>query len=479
MRSPRRVSVSFWSACALAGMVASRWVVLPAAISSGLIAAAFGAILLGIKIRKSSRMIICFACSGLLIGLWAGGRTVLDHLQLQKLVGRNVTVSGLVATDPQIDAKEQYIVAINHLRVNGQSYRSQARLVFARDEGMKRGDSVTVRGTVSGGFGLFGLSLYRSDILNRTAGRSNVLLAIRDRFVVGVRRSIGGEAGGLGLGFVTGQKTDISTATENNLRVIGLSHIIVASGYNLTIIVEFLRRMTRRFSRYTTLMSGLFGIIGFLVITGISPSMVRAAVVAGLSLVAWYFGRRIHPIVVLLLGAAITALVHPEYVWGDVGWYLSFLSFFGVLVLAPLLKAYFFADKSDDSVLRSIVLETTSALIMTLPLTIYTFGIYSPLALIANCIVLPFVPVGMLSVIAGGFAGSTMPLSIARVIALPARFILGAILKCTAWFSALPYAAAELSIGRSGLAGCYIVIFCVCIYIYEKSVKNAPAALTV
>ena len=50
---------------------------------------------------------------------------------------------------------------------------------------------------------------------------------------------------------------------------------------------------------------------------------------SGLGLLAWYFGRVIRPSVLLLVSGAATGLVNPLYVWGDPGWYLSFLAFAG------------------------------------------------------------------------------------------------------------------------------------------------------
>ncbi len=39
--------------------------------------------------------------------------------------------------------------------------------------------------------------------------------------------------------------------------------------------------------------------------------------------------------VLILVAAALTAGWNPVYIWSDIGWYLSFLAFFGILMLAP------------------------------------------------------------------------------------------------------------------------------------------------
>ena len=95
------------------------------------------------------------------------------------------------------------------------------------------------------------------------------------------------------------------------------------------------------------------------------------------------------------MSAAITLLINPQFGWGDLGWQLSFASFAGVIMLAPLLHSYFFGIKSRAR-FRQILIETLSAQIMTLPLLMMSFGVISNVALIANMLILPFVPLAML-----------------------------------------------------------------------------------
>ena len=140
----------------------------------------------------------------------------------------------------------------------------------------------------------------------------------------------------LGIGFLTGQRSTLPDSLDEQLRIVGLTHIVVASGYNLTILVRFARRLFVRYSKYWATVSASVMICGFVLVTGFSPSMSRAALVTGLSLAAWYYGRKIHPLVLLLFAAAITVLINPSFLWGDIGWALSFTAFAGVMLLAPL-----------------------------------------------------------------------------------------------------------------------------------------------
>jgi len=84
-------------------------------------------------------------------------------------------------------------------------------------------------------------------------------------------------------------------------------------------------------------------------VAGTSASIVRAAVISVLTLAAWYYGRAIRPLLLLLLAAAVTAYANPVYLWADISWYLSFLAFFGILVLGPLVTSRLYGERSRRS----------------------------------------------------------------------------------------------------------------------------------
>jgi competence protein ComEC len=175
-----------------------------------------------------------------------------------------------------------------------------------------------------------------------------------------------------------------------------------------------------------------------LLITGSSPSIVRASIISLLSIGAWYFGRSIKPLVLLLSAAAITVLANPMYLWGNVSWYLSFLAFFGVIVLAPLVIKRLFGDRQPKLV-TLIIIESLCAEIMTLPYVLFIFGQLSLVSLLANVLVATLVPVAMLVGLVAGLAGMLLPW-IAGWFAWPAKLLLGYMLDMAGLLSRIPYA---------------------------------------
>ena len=247
----------------------------------------------------------------------------------------------------------------------------------------------------------------------------------------------------------------------------GLTHIVAVSGYNLTIIVKAVRQLLKKFSRFQILALSSTLIYIFLLITGFSPSIVRASLVSMLSLVAWYFGKQFKPLLLILLVAAITGFANPYYVWADIGWYLSFLAFFGVLILAPLIQTRLFGNHKVP-LIGSVALESFSAQLMTLPLIMMIFGRVSIVGLLANIIIVPLVPLAMLFGLLAGLAGMIVPV-IAGWFALPARLLLDVMLWLASWFASWPNAMIDKMISASSLAILYTILLVIVLALRKHS----------
>jgi competence protein ComEC len=337
---------------------------------------------------------------------------------------------------------------------------------------IKRSDVVTFGGTLSGGFGTLPAAMYRANLTRvEHVNHSDMGRDVRDWFAENIRKSIAEPEASLGIGYLVGQRSTLPETLDDQLRLLGLTHVVVASGYNLTILIRFTRRLFARVSKYAAFTTAIMMVAGFVLMTGFSPSMSRAALVTGLSLVAWYFGRSIQPLVLLALVAAITGYLNPFFVWGDIGWYLSMLSFAGIMILAPLIRHYFFGAEAQLGIVTSIAIETMSAQIVTLPLILYIFGQYSPFALFANALILPFIPFAMLAVFITGLTVIFIPL-LSGVIHWPATIILRYMTKTVDIIAAMPGALGELSFSKGALVLSYFILILVCVVLRKKTHHN-------
>lgn len=401
-------------------------------------------------------MMILMLASGMMIGLWRGSLGQVGLEKYQALYGKELTVKGKVSEDPDVDKHDNSVLRLSGITIFDERLPGNIWVSISRSDVIKRSDVVMVKGKLSGGFGSFAGKMVRAKVVNvERLTPGDVAVGVRDWFSERVRRYLPDNESALGLGFLLGLRRALPQDLLVALQIAGLTHVIVASGYNLTILVRLARRLFVRISKYLSALSATIMILGFMAITGLSPSMSRAGLVAGLSLAAWYYGRAIHPLVLLPVSAAITLLINPSFGWNDLGWQLSFAAFAGVIILAPLLHRYFYGRKEPGAV-RQIFGETLSAQIMTLPLLIGSFGIVSNVALISNMLILPFVPLAMLLIFLVGILAD-VPF-VAGIIATPLDWLLHYMVMVTQWLAAQDWAQMKLELPWWGVAVSYVVL---------------------
>ncbi len=458
-----------------------------------------GIILGSISVTSRLRIMVVVALiAGLSMGLWRGMLARTDLSIYQRYIGQEVRIIGTIADDPDRDPSNvvklrvdniEIILAseYDHLRdesdienyfgsMPGQIWMSS--ITNIRD--IKRSDHIEASGMLKSGFGSFAATMSYG-VLTRVerSDQADPLRDLRDGFGDSLRSAVPSPAVDLGMGILAGQKSALPADMAQAFIIASLTHIVVASGYNLTILIRFARRLFAKVSRLVALIFSGGLAIGFAALVGFSPSMTRASLVAILSLVAWYYGRRFHPVTLLALVAAITVVINPASVWGDVGWYLSFLSFVGVIILAPLLTAYFFGAKktggrepvkmSLTASLRQVFVETLSAQLVAAPIIVLFMGQFSLYGMIANIMVLPLLPLIMLLTFLSGLAALVLPVTIASVIAWPATQLLNYVIGIANWVAELPMAQNEVSVLLPVVIAIYTAIFGVIVYLKAKT----------
>ena len=405
-----------------------------------------------------------------MIGYGRGAAEIASWVDLGSVTNTQVLLSGVVREDPEPGSGSEVRLRLDSVTLNNESYGGVYWVtVVGTDAGLiQRSDRVIVTGDLQSGFGTFAATMFRAQLVElQKQARFDPLLEARDVFASAIRSTMPDPEAALGIGYILGQKRALPPEFEEALLVVGLTHVVVASGYNLTILVRLSRRLFERVSRYMAVMCSGGLIAAFIGVTGMSPSMSRAGLVAGLSLVAWYYGRTIHPAVLLVVTAAVSVFVQPSYLWGDVGWMLSFASFAGVMFLAPLLQAYFYGEQKPG-IVRQVLGETFSAQLVTLPIVLLAFGVISNVALLANVLVLPFVPLAMLLTFAAGVAGFLIP-ALAGFVALPAYWLLSYMTWAIELLAGLPWASAELQIDLPLMIAMYGALCLLIVYLKRRT----------
>ncbi|OIO31660.1 MAG: hypothetical protein COZ49_03760 [Candidatus Yonathbacteria bacterium CG_4_10_14_3_um_filter_47_65] len=243
-------------------------------------------------------------------------------------------------------------------------------------------------------------------------------------------------------GLVFGAKRSLGTELLDKFRTAGVIHIVVLSGYNVTIVADAIMRALSFLPQTFSMMFGGAGIILFAIMTGGNATIVRASVMALLVVIARATGR-VYEITVALIVAGFLMILHnPKILAFDASFQLSFLATLGLVYLAPLLERYFhFVPKKFQ--IREFALSTTATQLFVLPFLLYRIGEISLVALPANILILAFVPLTMFFGFLAGISGFIAP-----VISLPFAFIayglLAYELSVVETFSAIPFASVKV-----------------------------------
>jgi competence protein ComEC len=284
-----------------------------------------GTLLIVVSVKRVAGLLILALAAGLLLGLWRGAVERRGLTYYSPYYKQNVSLSGVVTEDTSYGPKGDQRMRIGKVKVNGHALPEEIWISSNSDLDIKRGDIVEFYGKLGPGFGNIPASMYYAKLTRITRPYpGDIGRRARDKFAGGIKKAIPEPEASLGIGYLVGQSSSLPQTLSNQFKTVGLTHAVVASGYNLTILVAFASRLFAKKSKYLALLASGTMISAFMLVTGLSPSMSRAGLVSGLSLLAWYYGRKIHPFVLLPFAAAITVLLRPAYIWGILaGIYLS------------------------------------------------------------------------------------------------------------------------------------------------------------
>lgn len=406
---------------------------------------------------------------GLNLGLWRGAELYNQLHNYQRFQDQKITIIGTVLDDAVYSDRGQLEFRVSDVTEAESSIQLPGTISVRGFDApsIRRGDVVSAEAKLRGGFGSRqGYMSYASiEVISRD---QSSLERIRADFMAGVYTALPDPHASLGLGFLVGTRTLLPDDLSEALAITGLTHIVAVSGYNLTILVRMARRLFAERSLFLSMAVSVGLIVCFILVTGLSPSIARASVVSGLALIAWYFGRAIKPTVLLLTAAVITAMANPFYLWFDLGWYLSFAAFAGILILAPLIANRYF--KKKPKIFGQIMLETTCAQLLTLPIIAFVFSEVSVISLIANLLVLPLIPLVMLSTLVAGLAGMSLPY-LSGIAAWPAEFMLTYVIDIVFWLSEAPWAMVQLNMDWQQLTWLYASLTLVILGLLRRTTR--------
>lgn len=245
-------------------------------------------------------------------------------------------------------------------------------------------------------------------------------------------------------GLLFGEKRLPDTIDEAFRRA-GLSHIVAASGQNVSLVVTFLLAILTGtcFSRKTASYVLLVGIWIYVALAGADAPVIRAGMMGSVLVLARLLERVASPINLLLLTATLMLLQNPLLLRDDIGFQLSFSATAGLLVLEPKVRSLLgWMPKRFG--LRDALSTSLAAILATLPFSIFNFGMISLIAPFANVLVLPLIPIVMMM---GAMVAlcSFFSISFTAVLSAPLVGGLSLILTITHFVAEVPFASVNLS----------------------------------
>ncbi len=379
------------------------------------------------------------------------------------LFGETVSVDGIVIHDPdEREATTKLTIAVS--KINGQSASFRLLATVPRYPEFKYGDRLHLEGKLDEpkSFSEDGVHIFNypkwlakdgvvalashPKISPIESGQGNTVLQnlyrLKDSFLEKIHRLIAEPESGLLAGLLVGSKQALGADLQEIFRRAGVVHVVVLSGYNITIVGAAFMRIFAFLPKLLGTSLGAAGMVLFVLMVGASATAVRATVMALLVLLAQVTGRSSNALRILLIAAFFMVLQNPYILAFDPSFELSFLATLGLILYSPYFerKLVFVPEKFG---LRSIAASTISTQIMVLPLLFWMNGLFSIVALPVNLLILGFIPFAMLIGFIAGMLGF-----ISWWIAFPFAFITEIILRYELWiitfFANLPFAAISI-----------------------------------
>lgn len=421
--------------------------------------------------------------------------------------GRTCAVSAVLTDNPELRYGNYYYEA-RALTVDGEKTDLKLRLSFSTPLEAEPYD------VIEGNFSLYAIGASREETLsaNKADGMflgafspdgaytltnipesekpfANKIIDLRSAIKKAIYRVFSDETGALAAALILGDRSGLSAETLGDFGKVGIIHIICVSGLHLSLwsmLIIALFRKTGINKRLTSFVAAVF-VVGFMFLTGLTYSVVRAGIMMLVFLLGDVMLKRTDSL--NSLGFALTAIaaVNP-FALGAVGLQLSALSSLGVI----LFNQYIWRDISDFigrirykfinnavSKIVSLFMISVSAMAFTLPITMKIYGGFNFLSPAVNVAAVPAASLAMILFVCSVLFGSVFP-SFFNPFAALSRLVSGFIFDLSSHAAKIDFLSARTESDKSFLVICGIFAVCAVALImtyYGKNVKRVTCLL--
>ncbi len=319
--------------------------------------------------------------------------------------------------------------------------------------------------------------MYRPDVEKTGEGKGSRVLEFfissKASFVSRIEEFFAEPQSSLLSGILIGEKGSLPKDVTEDFKISGLQHILVLSGYNVTIVAESFMKM---FSFMPVALGRGFGaasIIFFALFTGASATTIRASIMALIVLLSRSTART-YDISRALVAAGFCMVLHnPMILMFDVSFQLSFIATLGLIYVAPLVndRLGWVTEKMN---IREILSSSIGTQVLVVPFLMHVMGSVSLISLVTNLFVLPTIPFSMLAgfvAVATSLISDTAAMGLSWIAQAPLSYIL-----FVADLSAkIPFASLNITMSTFMLIVSYVLIIWFLTIAWKKKNLSPPS----
>jgi competence protein ComEC len=242
-----------------------------------------------------------------------------------------------------------------------------------------------------------------------------------------------------------GYKNDLETHTKQVFSEAGVMHVMALSGFNVAVIalaMGYLLVFTDRFYTGKILKTIIIILVIWLFafVTGLSPSVTRAAVMISFIMTGKLIHRQINTYNILFASAFLLLTISPALV-SDISFQLSFAAVLGIIIYQPVIYRYLVLKNYIADKIWQLFTVSCAAQLSTLPLTLYYFHQFPVYFWLTNLYVVPLVSV--IIYVAGVFLLVSFVNPLMHIVGKALAILLGALYKAIAFIEILPFSLIE------------------------------------
>ncbi len=418
--------------------------------------------------------------------------------------GQTVILEGTVITEPEhLDGKTRFALAIKYVESHQERIQPKAlriRVTLYADEpvaGLRYGSIVRLQGELKlpqgrrniGGFDTrkYLAAQEISALMNEPAKALTLLegnesswlkrtgYTIRSGILTTLERCLPEQEAAVLSGMLIGYTAQMPEEMEEDFRRAGLSHVMAVSGANIAFILMPLLGLLQRLGlnrRWASAIS--FPVMIFYVFaTGMEASVIRAAIMAGVTLIGMILWRRTD-IFCSMAVSVLLILLTNSFMLFDPGFILSYAATLSLTVFhKPIFNKL---PKKMHKNIRNTLAATLAAQIGVLPIIAYSFNTLSVISVFSNLLIVPLT--GLITLLGAILAiiGSLW-LSLAMLLGGGLAWVVKAMILLTGSLARIPWAELHLATPSLILVGLYYFVLVYFRYGHSRLPKDVGRPL--